>query len=239
MRSIISLIAMATVAFVAQGSVVPTLTTLYSKLCVGKAYAATSTTAAYTAYEPWEFIKGYALGTQIDIDDTKSTCYGQVIQTAAFVDSMVDGGYSMVADILSGNLNTFSGNVETMFQYMNNLVIQLSDQTIACQDSVKIKQLQTRTNKISGITNWAFTLGYGFFFDDIKASFSFLPMPATNQKIRTSGLSVYDMIANYAQGTTATIDCWDLGRQFGLFVSETLEAKVDSYVPLVEAQKLQ
>lgn len=122
---------------------------------------------------------------------------------------------------------------------MNNLVIQLSDQVIACQDSVKIKQLQTRTNKVSGATNWAFTLAYGFFFDEIKSQLSFLPMPETNQKIRTSGLALYDIIGNYVQGTSEKIDCWDLGRQLGLFVSETLEAKVDSYVPLVEAQKIQ
>jgi hypothetical protein len=33
-------------------------------------------------------------------------------------------------------------------------------------------------------------------------------------------------------------ECNELGKQVGLFFSEILEAKVDSYVPLVEAQKL-
>lgn len=240
MRSILSLIALATVAFVAQGqSTVPALNTLYSNVCLGKAYAAAGSTPAYTAFEPWEFIKGYALGSQSNITDTSSTCYGQVEQTYKFIDNMVDGGYSWATQILAGNLDTVSDNVQILFQGMNNLVIQLSDQVIACQESVKIKQLQTRTNKISGATNWAFTLAYGFFFDDIKAQLSFLPMPATDQKIRTSGQAIYNLIGNYAQDTTQKIDCWELGRQFGLFISETLEAKVDSYVPLVEAQKIQ
>ncbi len=240
MRSILSLIALVTVAYVAQAQTsVTALNNLYSKVCKGKAYAAVGATPAYTAYEPWEFIKGYALGSQNDISDTKSTCYGQVEQTYKFIDNMVDGGYSSVAQLLSGNFNTISDNVQILFQNMNNLIIQLSDQVIACQDSVKIKQLQTRTNKISGATNWAFTLAYGFLFDDIKKQLSFLPMPATNQKIRTSGLAVYDLVSTFAKDTSQKIDCWDLGRQVGLFISETLEAKVDSYVPLIEAQKIQ
>jgi hypothetical protein len=47
------------------------------------------------------------------------------------------------------------------------------------------------------------------------------------------------MISDYSANTANKIDCFELGRQVGLFISETLEAKVDSYVPLVEAQKLQ
>jgi hypothetical protein len=101
--------------------------------------------------------------------------------------------------------------------------------------------LQTRTNKISGFTNWAFTLGYGFLFDYVKDS---LPLPKSlipqeNQKVGDSGKSIYKMITDYSANTANKIDCFELGRQVGLFISETLEAKVDSYVPLVEAQKLQ
>jgi len=71
-----------------------------------------------------------------------------------------------------------------------------------------------------------------------------LPLPAslipqTNQKIGESGKSIYFMIRDYTANTNNKIDCFELGRQLGLFISETLEAKVDSYVPLVEAQKLQ
>jgi hypothetical protein len=100
--------------------------------------------------------------------------------------------------------------------------------------------LQTRTNKISGVTNWIFTIGYGFVFDKIKGELpSFIPVPTTNQKVGDSGFSLYNMVSTYAADTTKKIDCFELGRQFGLFLSEVLEAKVDSYVPLVEAQKLQ
>jgi len=240
------LIALSTVAFVVQSQAPPAPAPLsakdqfYNKLCVGKAYPAVGSTPAYTAYEPWEFIKGYALGTQSASTDTTSTCYGQVVQTYAFINQVVDGAYGAANDLLAGNLATINDNAQTLFQNFNNLVIQLSDQVIACQDSVKIKQLQTRTNKISGATNWAFTLAYGFFFDDIKSFISFLPVPPTNQKIRESGLAVFNIVKPFAQSPATTkIDCWELGKQLGIFVSETLEAKVDSYVALVEAQKLQ
>jgi hypothetical protein len=56
-----------------------------------------------------------------------------------------------------------------MVQYVNNLAIQLSDQIIACQDGTKIKQLSTRTSKLSGFANWAFTIAYGIGFDYLKA----------------------------------------------------------------------
>lgn len=80
MRSILSLIALVTVAYVAQAQTTVTgLRDIYSKFCIGKAYAADGTKPAFTAYEPWEFMKGYALGSQNDISDTKSTCYEQVV----------------------------------------------------------------------------------------------------------------------------------------------------------------
>jgi hypothetical protein len=185
MRSIISLIALSTVAFLVQSQApLSAKDQFYNKLCVGKAYPAVGSTPAYTAYEPWEFMLGYALGTQAANTDTSSTCYGQVIQTYAFINQVVDGAYGAANDLLAGNIGTINDNAQTLFQNFNNLVIQLSDQVIACQDSVKIKQLQTRTNKISGAANWGFTLAYGFLFDDIKSFISFLPVPPTNQKIR-------------------------------------------------------
>lgn len=114
----------------------------------------------------------------------------------------------------------------------------MSDQTIACQDQLKIKQLQTRTNKISGFTNWAFTLAYGFAFDQIKSLIPFESLvPKTNQAIGDSGNKIYTIVSNYVSAPQA-IDCWDLGYQLGIFVSETLEAKVVTNVPLVEAQNL-
>jgi hypothetical protein len=45
-------------------------------------------------HEPWEFMKGFALGTQVEILNTGSTCYGQVNQTFDFINNIVDSGYS-------------------------------------------------------------------------------------------------------------------------------------------------
>jgi len=128
MRSIISLIALSTVAFVVQSQApLSAKDQFYNKLCVGKAYPAVGSTPAYTAYEPWEFIKGYALGTQSASTDTTSTCYGQVTQTYAFINQIVDGAYGAANDLLAGNFGTINGNVQTLAQNFNNLVIQLSD----------------------------------------------------------------------------------------------------------------
>ncbi len=100
MKSIISLMAVATVAFVAQGA---TLDDLYKKVCVGKAYTENGVTTTY--YQPWEALRGYALGTQADSTDTSSTCYGQVSETYKFIDKIVTQAYDIVYDF---NLDTIS-----------------------------------------------------------------------------------------------------------------------------------
>jgi hypothetical protein len=61
--------------------------------------------------------------------------------------------------------------------------------------------LQTRTNKISGFTNWVFTLTYGFLFDKIKGILP-LPVPEANQKVGEAGYSFYNMVSAYAADTT-------------------------------------
>jgi hypothetical protein len=61
--------------------------------------------------------------------------------------------------------------------------------------------LQTRTNKISGFTNWVFTLGYGFLFDKIKDNLP-LPVPDADQKVGEAGYSLYNMVNAYAADTT-------------------------------------
>jgi hypothetical protein len=115
MRSITSLIVMSSVAFFAQAySSVGTLNTFYSGICKGIDYSAV-TGSNQVNYEPWEFIKGYALGTQVNISDTSSTCYGQVNQTFDFVNAMVDSGYSWAQQILSMDFSTSSANAQNMF----------------------------------------------------------------------------------------------------------------------------
>ena len=83
MKSIISLMAVATVAFVAQGA---TLDDLYKNICAGKSYTVNGVTTVN--YQPWEALLGYALGTQADPTDTTSTCYGQVSETYRFIDKI-------------------------------------------------------------------------------------------------------------------------------------------------------
>jgi hypothetical protein len=108
------------------------------------------------------------MGTQSDIDSTSTTCYLQVNETYAFIDKIVDGGYTALGSLVSGNFSQISSQVQQMVQYVNNLAIQMSDQILACQDAVKIKQLSTRTNKLSGLANWVFTIAYGIGFDYVK-----------------------------------------------------------------------
>lgn len=113
----------------------------------------------------------------------------------------------------------------------------MSDQNIACQDSVKVKQLATRTSKLSGLFNWVFTIAYGLTFDDyIKPNLGFLPVPETNQLIKTGFTGLYDQLdAFFNQGTV--FDCHELGKSWGIIVSESLEAKVESFVQFIEVQK--
>ena len=204
MKSIISLFALASVAFFAQAQ---TLEDVYKKVCSGEAYtetAADGTTSTNTYYQPWEALLGYALGTQADSTDVDSTCYGQVEETYKFIDTFITEGYDIVNNF---DINTISARVQKFAQNANNFVIQLSDQNIACQDSVKVKQLATRTSKVSGLFNWIFTIIYGLTFDDyIKPNLGFLPVPATNQKLKSGVVGIYNQLnAFFNQGTV--FDC--------------------------------
>ena len=64
MKSIISLMAVASVAFVANA----TLEDLYKEYCVGEAYTVNGVATTY--YQPWEALLGFALGSQVNKDDT-------------------------------------------------------------------------------------------------------------------------------------------------------------------------
>ena len=114
----------------------------------------------------------------------------QVDETYKFVDTIATQTFDIVNNF---DFNTVSSKFQILVQNINNLVIQLSDQNIACQDSVKIKQLATRTSKISGLFNWIFTIAYGLTFDTyIKPSLSFLPKPTFNQRIKDGFVGLYD-----------------------------------------------
>lgn len=234
MKSILSMIALATVAFVANAA---TLTDVYQKICSGETYITNVNNVPQTSiyYQPWEALLGFALGTQADATDSASTCYKQVDETYKFIDTIVTQGYDIVNNF---DFNTVSAKFQILVQNVNNLVIQLSDQNIACQDSVKVKQLATRTSKVSGLFNWVFTVAYGLTFDDyIKPMIGgFLPAPPTNQKFKDAFYGLIDQVKAFAENQSP-IDCHLAGFNLGMITSELLEAKVESYVQFVEVQK--
>lgn len=106
MKSIISLMTVATVAFVAQSA---TLDDLYSKICIGKVYTENGVDVTY--YQPWEALLGYTLGTQANPTDTSSTCYGQVSETYRFIDKIVTQSYDLVFNF---NLDTTSSRFQLL-----------------------------------------------------------------------------------------------------------------------------
>ena len=129
MRAI--LFSLATLVAVVSCAIPTGLENIYKKMCAGKEYTDAGG-ATYKNYQPWEFIKGYQLGSQIQSDDTTSTCYGETEQTFKFIDSMVGGIYSLMTEIFQGKFDTVGKNTQETFQNLNSLVIQLSDQQIAC-----------------------------------------------------------------------------------------------------------
>ena len=231
MKSIISLMAVASVVFFANGQ---TLEDVYKKVCKGQAYTTTdqaNVTTTATKYEPWEALLGYALGTQASPTDEGSTCFGQMKETYKFLDTMVFEAYDIINKF---DVNSLSSRVQSLAQNINNFVIQLSDQNIACQDGVKVKQLATRTSKVSGLFNWAFTIAYSLTFDDyIKPHLGFLPVPETNQRLKTSIYDLIDQIYDFVNVSTIP-DCRTLGYNWGVIVSESLEAKTESFVQFIE-----
>jgi len=75
----------------------------YNKFCQGRVHSyttvaddGTSTTTYETHFQPWEFLLGYALGTQVYSEDETSTCYGQVLETYKFIDVIAAQTYDIM-----------------------------------------------------------------------------------------------------------------------------------------------
>jgi hypothetical protein len=60
----------------------------------------------------------------------------------------------------------------------------------------------------------------------------------SQQKLNVAALNIFNSFYKYFASSTL-IDCQNLGFNFGLFVSETLEAKTDTTVNFVEIQAFQ
>jgi hypothetical protein len=84
------------------------------------------------------------------------------------------------------------------------LMVEMSDQMVACKDSVKIKQLDTRLSSFAGFFNLLFTVGWSFIERD-------------NNKLYVSMMNLFPNIG--------TASCSDLGYNFGKFVANLLEAE--------------
>jgi hypothetical protein len=77
------------------------------------------------------------------------------------LDQIADACFTSVNLLLAFDFNGLTAEVSTIFKYINNMLIQTADQNIACQDSLKIKQLAARTKTASGFFNLVYSLVYG------------------------------------------------------------------------------
>ena len=93
---------------------------------------------------------GYALGTQDNTGDTTTTC----AQFTASSRNQIDA----IGNALRANTGTDS--VLQGFQNGMYFVVAYSDQMIACKDSAKIKNLDTRLNELSGAFNMVGTAAW-------------------------------------------------------------------------------
>lgn len=137
--------------------------------------------------------------------------------------------------MLAFEFTDISTNFANLLLDLNNMLIQFSDQAIACQDGVKIKQFATRTSKLSGLFNWIFTIAYGSGYDLLKNWIQFLPQ-MDQQPMNVALYNIINPIYAYFSAGTL-IDCQELGFNLGLWVSESLEAKVDTTVAFIEVAK--
>ena len=213
---------------------------LYGLVCATHAQAeATSASGAtgtdlFTDTSIFQVITGYALGTQVEQNVTESTCFIQAAQTKAFMDTITDSVYTIGVEVYTFSFANIGTQASTLLISLNNLLIQLSDQATACQDNLKIKQFASRTQTASGVSNLVFTLVYGIGYNFLAEYVTFLPA-GNQQTLNIASLNIFNMGYSYFT-TFAPIDCQALGFNFGLFVSELLEAKTDTTVAFVEVQ---
>ena len=83
------------------------------------------------------------------------------------------------------------------------LMVEMSDQMVACKDSVKLKQLDSRLSTFSGFFNLLFTVGYAF--------------------IEKENNELYNSMMELAK--FGSMSCTNLGYNFGKFLANALEAK--------------
>lgn len=196
------------------------------------------TTALYTDASPFQWITGFALGQQKEANVTDSTCFGQSYQTKEFLESISEMAFTIGYQLYNFDFTDLTTNGGTLMVDVNNLMIQMTDQMTACQTELKIKQFATRTQEFSGFFNWVFTIGYGTFYNVLEHTYLNGIIPAiAQQEMNIAMWNIVNPIVTLYYGKT--INCRDFGYNMGLWLSDSLTAKVDTTVALIEVQAFQ
>ncbi len=141
---------------------------------------AVASVSLYADNSPFQFLTGFALGEQVQAGATTSTCFGQAYQTKVFLDNIADQSYTIGLQLYQLDFAALTTNFGSLMLDVNNLFIQYNDQAIACEVQTKITQFATRTQTVSGFSNWVFTVGYGTLYPLVQSYLSaYLPAIAT------------------------------------------------------------
>ena len=96
-----------------------------------------------------DLLRGMSLGVSTNTSNTNTDCYLKTNLLAQKLESL----------ILSVFYPDFS-NLMLPVIYSNEMVVDLSDQIVACKFSTLINQFAQRTNSLSGFFDFIFTVGY-------------------------------------------------------------------------------
>jgi len=218
---------------------------IYGYICSSEAqayYDPTDTSNTYTIYtdnSPFQFVTGFALGEQLQQWATTSTCFNQAYQTKTFLDDIADELYTIGYNLYNLDFSSFQTDLATLTLDFNNLLIQYNDQSIGCETSAKIQQFATRTQTVSGFSNWVFTIFYGTFYNMIQAIpaiSSYVPQIA-DQGMYTAVMYIYGQLYTYyTSGFATTMNCQMIGFYAGQWLADSLSTYVDTTVALVQIQ---
>lgn len=192
------------------------------------AYTTSASYLPYTDNSIFQMITGGVLGMQNSQNITDSSCFPQAYQTKAFMDTIADYIYTIVTNAMDFSFGDMGSDFTYLAIGFNSLIIQLSDQNAACQTNLFIKQFAARTQTVPGLFNAVFSLSYGIGYNFLAQYLTFLPA-GNQQNLNIASLNIYNYIVEYFVSGTL-IDCQEFGFNIGLFLSEFLEAKIDTVV---------
>jgi len=245
MKFALSIVATISLAALQANAYSTGLETIYGYVCSSEAQVeydptdSSATSTLYTDNSIWQFVTGFALGEQLQQGATTSTCFSQAYQTKTFLDDVCDQLYTIGYNLYNLDFSTFQTDIATLTLDFNNLLIQYNDQSIGCQTQNKIVQFATRTQTVSGFSNWMFTIFYGTFYNMIQTIptyGAYLPQIA-DQPMYTAVMYIYGQIYDfYTSGYTTTMNCQLIGYYAGQWLAESLSTYVETTVALVQIQ---